>query len=331
MSKKKRSTRRILYIIGGLAVLLIAFVGYRIANRGGQGMTVETMRSEIRTLTQVVTASGRVQPEIEVNISPDVSGEIVFLGVREGDEVRRGQLLVRIKPDFYQAQVEQASARVSQSRAQVSQMKANVLQADLELKRSKELFDKQVIPESEYLAVETRYEVARANQEAAEYGLESAQAAERESQEQLAKTMIYAPMSGTVSKLDVELGERVVGTSQMTGHRDDAHRASSTRWRWRWMSTRTTSSTSSLGDSAPPGGRCLPRADRFRGVVTEIANSARVFGGQGSQEQVTNFPVKIRILDPHNVVAGARWWKEEGFRRVNWPSVPRRRPSSGPG
>ncbi len=300
--KKKNATKRILVISGILLVLLIvvAVIGATtgvFGNRGG-GISVEVAKVEVRSLTQVVTASGKIQPEIEVVLSPDVSGEIVFLGVKEGDEVSKGELLVRIKPDFYEAQVEQATARVSQSRASMSQARANLLQAELDVKRNEELFKRDVIPESEFEIVRTQYEVAKASLEAAEYAVESAAAAEREVKEQLAKTSIYAPMDGTISQLDVEVGERVVGTTQMSG--TEMMRVA----RLDQMEIEVDVNENdvvnvSLGDTAAIEVDAYP--DRsFRGIVTEIANSARTTG-QGTQEQVTNFPVKIRVLDPHNL------------------------------
>jgi len=301
MAKKKNATKRILYIVGILVVILIIFavIGSTtglFGNRGG-GMNVEVAKVERRSLTQVVTASGKVQPEVEVVLSPDVSGEIVFLGVKEGDEVEQGQLLVRIKPDFYQAQVEQATARVSQARASMSQARASMLQADLDVKRSEELFKKNVVPESEHESVKTQYEVAKASFEAAEFAVASAAAAEREAKEQLYKTSIYAPMDGTISQLDIEVGERVVGTTQMSGT-EMMRVARLDQMELEVDVNENDVVNVSLGDTAAIEVDAYPERS-FRGVVTEIANSARVTG-TGTQEQVTNFPVKIRILDPHN-------------------------------
>lgn len=302
--RKKNSTRRLLLIIGILAVVLItvAVVGATTGLFGGKnkGTRVETASVEERDITQVVTASGKVQPEVEVKISPDVSGEIVFLGVREGDEVEQGQLLVRIKPDFYTAQLEQATARVSQARASESQARANQLQADLDVKRKKELFDKNVIPESEYETASTQYQVAQANLESAQFAVQSAQAAEREAREQLNKTSIYAPMSGTISQLNVEVGERVVGTTQMAG--TELMRVARLNQMEMEVDVNENDVVNvSLGDSASIEVDAYPERS-FKGVVTEIANSATVTGA-GTQEQVTNFSVKIRILDPHNLDA----------------------------
>ncbi len=279
---------------------VIAVIGTKAGwfGAGGEGISVETAPVEKRDITQVVTASGKVQPETEVKISPDVSGEIVFLGVNEGDEVTQGQLLVRIKPDFYVAQTEQASARVSQAKASLSQARANLLQAELDVRRSKELFEKNVIAESDFETVKTQYDVAQANFESAEFGLASSQAAEREAREQLNKTRIYAPMSGTISQLNVEAGERVVGTSQMAG--TELMRVARLNQMELEVDVNENDVVNiALGDSAAIEVDSYPERV-FRGVVTEIANSARVTGA-GTQEQVTNFPVKVRVLDDHNL------------------------------
>jgi HlyD family secretion protein len=301
MAKKQNATRRILIIIGALVVLLIlvAVIGTTTGLLGNRnrGLSVETTKVQLRTLTQVVTASGKVQPEVEVILSPDVSGEIVYLGVKEGDQVEHGQLLVRIKPDFYEAQVEQASARVSQSRASLSQARANMLQAELDVTRNEELFKRNVIPESEFEMVQTQFEVAKASYEAAEFAVASAAAAEREAREQLYKTSIYAPMDGTISQLNIEVGERVVGTTQMSGT-EMMRVARLDQMELEVDVNENDVVNVSLGDTASIEVDAYPER-AFRGVVTEIANSARITG-TGTQEQVTNFPVKIRILDPHN-------------------------------
>lgn len=301
MAKKSSATRRILFIIGGLIVLLVILgvVGSAAGWFGGErAYAVETATAVVRPVTQTVTASGRVQPETEVKISPDVSGEIIELPVREGDRVSQGQLLARIQPDFYAAQVEQAQANVSQSRANMAQRRADLISAELEFNRQRELFERNVISQSDLERAESQYEVAKAGLEAAEYAVESAVARLREGREQLGKTAIYAPMNGTVSQLNVEMGERVVGTSQMAGT-EMMRIARLDQMELEVDVNENDVVNVSLGDSARISVDAYP--DRtFRGVVTEIANSARVTGA-GSQEQVTNFPVKVRFIDDHNL------------------------------
>ncbi|MBO6574063.1 MAG: efflux RND transporter periplasmic adaptor subunit [Rhodothermales bacterium] len=300
MAKKKNATRRLIIIIGVLAVVALGAVVVlsQVLGGGPDATAVEMEQASVRTLTQVVTASGRVQPEIEVVISPDVSGEIVALPVNEGDRVSQGELLARIKPDFYEAQLEQAQASLLQSRASMAQRKADLLTSELELNRSKQLFENGAIAEAELQTAENRFETAKAGLEASEYAVAAANARLRESREQLAKTAIFAPMDGTVSMLNVELGERVVGTTQMTG--TEMMRVAKLDAMEIMVDINENDVVNiALNDSAAIEIDAYPNRT-FKGVVTEIANSARV-AGAGTQEQVTNFPIKIRILDPHNV------------------------------
>ncbi|NBC16125.1 MAG: efflux RND transporter periplasmic adaptor subunit [Bacteroidetes bacterium] len=298
------ATKRIVYIIIALVVLLVILgvvagaAGW--IGGGDRGVAVETAPAETRTITQVVTASGKVQPEVEVVISPDVSGEIIQLTIREGDPVQEGDLLARIKPDFYAAQVEQAEAGVMQSKATEAQRRADMLNAKAELQRQQDLYEKEAISKSAYEQAQTQYEVAKAAHEAAQYAVQSAEAQLRERRENLSKTAIYAPMTGTVSKLDVEAGERVVGTGQMQGT-EMMRIARLDQMELEIDVNENDVVNVAVGDTAAIEVDAYPE-QAFEGVVTEIANSARV-SAQGTQEQVTNFPVKIRILDAHNVDA----------------------------
>ena len=296
MAKKKTSATRLILILLGVVIVLVgAGAGLKAAGVFGsdeKGTVVEIDKSEVRSITQVVTASGRVQPEIEVSISPDVPGEIIALPVKEGDKVERGALLARIRPDDYKAQVERGEATVLQSKAMRAQRKADLLNAELELKRQADLFTKQAISESEHQRAETQFEVARAAHEAADYAVQSSEAQLREYQEQLAKTIIYAPMSGTISMLLVELGERVAGTSQMAGT-EMMRVAQLDKMEIEVDVNENDVVNVSIGDSSAIEIDAYPGRS-FKGIVTEIANSARV-SAAGTQEQVTNFPVKIQI------------------------------------
>mgnify|MGYP000026840033 CR=1 FL=1 len=291
-----RATRRLLIVLLASIGLLIGIgaVGSALGLFSrNTGLEVEVDKATRRTLTQVVTASGRVRPEVEVTISPDVSGEIVELPVKEGDRVVRGQLLARIRPDFYEAQVQQAEAGVAQARAAMKQREADLLRAEAEYKRQQTLFARNAISASDFDAARSQYEVAKAALEAALHAVASAEAQLREAREQLAKTVIYAPMSGIISKLDVELGERVVATSQMAG--TEMMRIA----RLEQMEIEVDVNENdvvniSIGDTAAIHIDAYPERT-FRGIVTQIANSARI-SNPGTQEQVTNFPVKVRIL-----------------------------------
>jgi len=302
MAKKKKSSTRRIVILLGVLVILVVIIGAVVSMTGIIGprervTEVEITKAKIRTVTQVVTASGKVQPEIEVSISPDVPGEIIELPIHEGDRVTKGMLLVSINPDFYVAQVKQAKASVLQSKAGAAQARASLLNAELEEKRQRKLYDAKAVSESDYLTAKTLYETAKAGFESAQYSVEISEARLDESQDQLDKTKIYSPMDGTVSILNVELGERVVGTSQFTGT-EMMRIAELNRMELEVDVNENDVVNVAVGDSATIEVDAYPERS-FRGVVTEIANSARIQGA-GSQEQVTNFPVKIRILDPHN-------------------------------
>jgi HlyD family secretion protein len=299
MVRKSRATRRIVWFVLALGVILavLGVVGTKLLGNRDKAVEVESVTARVRTITQVVTASGKVQPEIEVKISPDVSGEIIDLRVREGDQVAQGALLLRIKPDFYAAQVEQVQANVLQARANLAQRRADLLSAENELRRQQELFEKKVIAQSILEQAQAQHAVAEAGFEASGYAVQSSEARLREFQEQLSKTAIYAPMSGTVSRLNVELGERVVGTSQFAGT-ELMRIAQLDRMELDVDVNENDIVNVNAGDTASVEIDAYPERV-FRGVVTEIANSARVQAA-GTQEQVTNFPVKVRILDSHN-------------------------------
>ncbi len=302
MAKKKNATRTIVLVIVALVVLLVivGVIARMVLGGGKKPVEVEVADAAARSITQVVTASGKMQPEVEVKISPDVSGEIVDLRIQEGDAVTRGQLLLRIDPDFYDAQVEQARALVLQAKATEAQRRADMMNMELELGRQENLFKTGAISESDFQKAQTSSEIATAALEAARYSVQSSEARLREAQEQLAKTVVYAPMSGTVSKLDVELGERVVGTSQFAGT-EMLRIAQLSQMELEVDVNENDVVNVAAGDTARIEVDAYPERS-FRGLVTQIANSARVTAA-GTQEQVTNFPVKIRVLDPHNVGA----------------------------
>lgn len=332
MAKKKSATRRILTIVGGIIVVLVVLgvAGRMMGWWGGgpDGTRVETAEAERRDITQVVTAFGRAQPEVEVTISSDVSGEIIALPVKEGDQVQQGDLLARIKPDAYVAQVEQMEASLNQAKATLEQRRADLLQAERRYQRQEKLYEREVVSESDLEDAKTSYEVAQANFEAAKYQVENAEARLQEMEKQLAKTSIYAPMDGTVSKLSVESGERVVGTSQMQG--TEMMRIARLDQMELEVDVNendvvnvTMQDTASIEIDAYPD-------ESFHGKVTEIANSARV-EGQGTQEQVTNFPVKVRVLDPHNTYLQAASGQEGQLTQAEVPMPPSGAPVLRPG
>lgn len=264
---------------------------------GEAGLQVETEQAERRTITEVVTAFGRAQPEVEVTISPDVSGEIVALPVEEGDAVQKGDLLARLNPDDYRAQLKQQEATVAQRRANLAERRADSVQARRTFDRKRQLYEKGVISESEFEESKSSFEQAASRVESARYQVESAQASLQDAREQLEKTRLYAPMNGTVSKLNVEVGERVVGTRQRAG----TEMMNIARLdRMELEVDVNESDVVKVSDRDTASLEFDAHSDRtFRGRVTEIANSARI-QNEGGQNEVTNFPVTIRVLDDPN-------------------------------
>jgi HlyD family secretion protein len=286
---------KILKILAPVAVVLIIFavIGKKQGWFGkGAMVKVAVENAEKRTIVETITANGKIQPEKEVKISPDVSGEIVELTVREGDPVVKGQLLLRIKPDVYISQRDRSLAAISSARARLAQSEAQFVQSDLSYRRMKQLFAEQTVSRSEFEQAEASYAVAKAEVDAAKFSVISAEAALKEADENLTKTSIYSPMTGSVSMLLVELGERVAGTGLMAGT-ELMRVADLSRMEARVEVNENDIVRVNRGDTA------IIRVDayldhRFRGVVTELASSAKTSGV--SADQVTNFDVKILIL-----------------------------------
>jgi len=276
-----------------IVLLIVAVVGKK-QGWFGKALSVKVAveNAEKRTIIETITANGKIQPEKEVKISPDVSGEIVELTIKEGDEVKYGQLLLRIKPDTYISQRERSLAAISSARARLAQSEAQFTQSDLSFKRVHQLFQEQTISRSEYEQAEANFNVAKAEVDAARFAVISSEASLKEASENLSKTSIYAPMSGTVSMLLVELGERVAGTNLMAGT-ELLRVADLSRMEAQVEVNENDIVKVNLGDTA------LIEIDayldqKFKGIVTEIANSAKTTGV--SADQVTNFDVKILVL-----------------------------------
>ena len=305
-------TKKILIGLGGLLLVIVLFAVIKSMTAEEEGIEVETAEAQVRAITQTVTASGQVRPEIEVIISSDVSGEIIELAVEEGDYVERGQLLLRVQPDFYVSQREQAQAGVLSAQADAARAQADIGRAEIEqrrtqteLERVRQLVERGAVGRADLEAAQAAAEnaeaavtIAQANAQAASYRIRSAQATSRQASQQLGKTSIYAPMSGTVSQLNVELGERVVGTAQMTGT-EIMRIAELERMQLEVDVNENDVVNIELADSARIDIDAFPEMP-LRGSVTQIANSARV-SGFGTQEQVTNFPVEVKILTVNSV------------------------------
>lgn len=310
MTKKKKSSsklfRNIIIIVVGLVAL--SLLARALGWTGKEEITtVQTALAKKVKIIEKVTASGKVQPETEVKISPDVSGEIVDVYVKEGDSVKQGQLLIRIRPDNFRDAAQSANASLNSVRSNYSQSQAVYLQRKAELERTfaeyernKTLFEQKVISETEFLAAKTNYQVAQQqlkaaaeSVEAANYNVQSSQANLNQTLDNLSRTEIYAPVTGIVSKLSVEKGEKVVGTAQMAGtemliianldnmevqvdvNENDI------------IKVKESQSVVIDVDAYTSTGK------KFKGVVTEISNTANT---TASADAVTEFQVKIRIL-----------------------------------
>ncbi|MBC3786592.1 efflux RND transporter periplasmic adaptor subunit [Spirosoma utsteinense] len=317
----KKKSNRIWWIVGGLVILLVGgLVAAKQTGMIGKPKSTEVDFATVKRtdITERVTASGRVQPQVEVKISPDVSGEIIGLYVNEGDPVKAGQLLVRIRPDNYESLLSRAQATVNSSRAQfeqtkaaVSQSEARLIRAKADYERNRKLLADKVISSADFETSEANYNVAkqeveasRANVRAAQFNIQSSQAGLRDASENLRKTTIYAPVNGTVSKLNVELGERVVGTSQMAGT-EIMRIANLQNMEVRVNVNENDIVRANLGDTADIEVDSYTTAGRkFKGIVYEIANTANGLTSSSgaaaaalSADAVTEFEVKVKILN----------------------------------
>ncbi len=286
--------KKVLYpLIVLVIIIVVLIVGKKQGWIGGEyQQKVSAEKAVQRTLTELITANGKIKPEVVVKVSSDVSGEILELTIKEGDEVVTGQILARIQPDIYQRNLEKMEALLRSSEANLAQAEAQFKQKELSFNRNKTLWNQQTISESEYELAQSDHNISKASVEASRAALRNARASLNEAKDNLTKTTIYSPMNGTVSRLNVEKGERVVGTAQFAGtdmmtianlnnmevvvdvNENDIIRVSSR-------------------DTA------LIEVDayldiKFKGLVTEIANSAKSEGT--SADQITNFEVKVLIL-----------------------------------
>ena len=300
------------WVLIGLVVVIIALLGLKKAGVFGEdeGTKVSAEAVSRRNITEVVTASGKIYPEVEVKISPDVSGEIVELTVVEGDSVKKGQLLARVYADILATQRDQAAAGVNQQEAQVSNtsasleaFRARMEQAERQYKRQKQLFEEKVISRLEYEQAENAYLTAKADFNASQQqirstkaGVESARASLQRANKDLSRTSVLAPMNGVVSLLNVKKGERVVGNSMMAGTE-----------MMRIADMRVIEVRVDVGENDIPkvsyGDTALIEVDaynnrKFKGIVTQIASTNKGAGTASatSTTDVTNYEVRIRLI-----------------------------------
>ncbi|MBW7842043.1 MAG: efflux RND transporter periplasmic adaptor subunit [Ignavibacterium sp.] len=298
MANGKKKSKKKLFIFGGiglliLILLIVAFIG----GNKEEIISVQVEKVVKRTITQTVAATGKINPEFKVVINPEVTGEIVELPVKEGDIVKKGQLLIRIKGDQYQAQKQRLEANLLAAQATLKMREAELTKVELDYNRVKELHSKGLASDSELEAAKSNYLTTKASLEAAEANVLQSKASLRETLEMLYKTTILSPMDGVVTKLNVEVGERVFGAGFSMG-----------------TDIMTVSDLSnieavvdvdendvvlvSIGDTARIQVDAF-KDQEFIGLVSEIGNSAKT-SGLGTQNEVVNFEVKIKLIDPKN-------------------------------
>ncbi len=295
MNQTKRSRKRLFIIIGVIVVVLIAVASGVASSKRDKGIPVTTDKAFRKTITQLVTATGKIQPEVEVPIAPEVSGEIVAIPVKEGQTVHRGDVLLKIKPDNYQAQVESQQSALAASRSAIVQHRAELAKAELDYKRAQSLFNTQLLSQADLNVAETNYDIAKSAVNSATFAAQQAEGGLRQIRDLLSKTTIVAPNDGTISTLPARVGQRVVGTSQFAG--TEVMRIANLNSMEAVVNVNENDVVNvKVGDGARISVDAYP--DRtLRGVVREIASTAATQNA-GTQEEVTNFVVKISIPTP---------------------------------
>ncbi len=288
----QKNSKRRWFIIGGAAVVVVA-LAVALA-QGGKNNAVEVRidTAAYRTIVQEISATGKIQPEVEVKISSEVSGEIIALTVKEGDRVQRGQLLVRIRPDLLETQLEQFRAAVRAAEVGIDIAKVELDRTERELRRAAELYDKGYLSKQEFETAKAAFDRAAGQYQSALAEKARAQATLRQSELSISRTAIYAPMSGVVTKLNVEVGEKVVGTAQMQGTE-----------LLRIANLDTMNAIVEVNENdvvqLHQGDSAFVRVDAFRdsvliGTVLEISHSP-LEKAVGTQDEVVNFQVKVRL------------------------------------
>ena len=306
VAARKKSRRKWWIILAIVVVIGLVAAAVVKSKQAVKPTMVTTEKAVIRTITHLVTATGKVQPEIEVAIAPEVSGEIIALPMKEGATVKKGDVIIRIKPDFYAAAVDQQDAALASAKAASILAKANQDKAEEDYRRADDLYQKKLISDSDYTVARTGKDVARANYEASLAAIRQVQGALNQYRDQLSKTTIYAPMDGTISVLNNEEGERVVGTGQFPGT-EVMRIADLSKMEVRVKVNENDIVNVKIGDHTAISVDAFP-GRKFDGTVSEISSSALTTGTGGASnnqaalaasasDEVTNFLVRIRITD----------------------------------
>jgi HlyD family secretion protein len=288
------SKKTIYILIGSLVVviaLLVVLSKTGVIGSKDNGKEVEITTVAASTIVETVSATGKIQPEIQVKISSMVSGEIISLPVKEGQVVKKGDLLVKINPDLYTSGLNRTVANLSGTKAGLSQADASFREAKSSYDRNKTLFDKGIISRSDWDKAIASFAVAKAAKQSAYYNVQSASASVNEARDNLGRTIIYAPADGTISMLNVELGERVLGTQQMAGT-EIMRVANLNNMEVEVDVNENDIVKIKVGDEAKVEVDAYLKK-QFKGIVTSISNSA---SSSLTADQVTNFKVKVRIL-----------------------------------
>ena len=298
--QKKKSQRTLFIILGSVTVLIVIAAVVAAKRRGEKATPVTVEKAVVRTITHLVTATGKVQPEIEVKISPEVAGELIEIPVIEGQSVKKGDLLVRIKPDFYQAALEQQEASLASAKATSVLSRARLTKAQHDFKQAEELYGKQLVSNADFVAATANLEVAKADFDSSLAQIRRTEGSVSQSRDSLAKTTIYSPVAGSISSLSSEVGERVVGTGSFAGT-EIMRLANLDNMEVRVKVNENDIINVKLGDHTIVTVDAFP-GRKFTGVVNEISSSAITIGAQSAatsaSDEVTNFLVKISIKAP---------------------------------
>jgi len=321
MANAKSKRRRKLLIFSVIVLVLGGLTTAAVLRKREPVVTVQTEKADRRNITEIVLANGRIQPVRQVKISAEVSGEIIELPVKEGQAIQKGDLLVKIKPDTYLAQRRSAEASYLSAVSGKTLSEANRRKAELEFARNQDLFKSKLISDSMFLEYRTALDVAEAQVESSQHQVEVAKASLARVEEELAKTTINSPITGTVSKLNLELGERVAGNTMMAG-----------------TEIMTVANLNEMEARVDIGEIDIPliagtqtaklevdsfRDRKFKGTVSEIANSSKTAGGSGQSQDATKFEVRIRINESESFRPGMTVTAEIETRyRTNVLSVP---------
>jgi HlyD family secretion protein len=304
VAKPRKKSKLKWYLIGAVVILGLLIAAAVVKKRaGGKGISVTTEKAVTKTVIQLVTATGKVQPEVEVKITPEVFGEITSLPFREGASVKKGEVIVTIKPDFYQAQVDQQVAGVAAARAGAVNSLVQLEKAEADLKKYQDLYDRKLISDFDYVSYKTAFDAAKATRASALAGVDEAEGLLKQAKDSLSKTSIFAPMDGSVSSRSSEVGERVQSSSEFAGT-EIMRVADLSKMEVRVKVNENDIVNVKVGDPVSISIDAYPDR-KFKGVVREIAASADNSGATGSgtagsgtvSDEVTNFIVKIRVSD----------------------------------